>query len=72
MKYGYKRNVPLPFGEAVEKVRNELSEESFSFHLLHRFTEGKRYFSFVSVLHIYDVMSFFLDSNSSLSISPFA
>ncbi|OGG83046.1 hypothetical protein A3A42_03355 [Candidatus Kaiserbacteria bacterium RIFCSPLOWO2_01_FULL_55_25] len=29
MKYGYKRNVPLPFGEAVEKVRNELSKEGF-------------------------------------------
>ena len=27
MKYGYKRNVPLSFGEAVEKVRNELSKE---------------------------------------------
>ena len=29
MKYGYKRNVPLPFGEAVEKVRGELSKEGF-------------------------------------------
>ena len=29
MKYGYKRNVPLPFGEAVEKVRGELSQEDF-------------------------------------------
>ena len=29
MKYGYKRNVPLPFGEAVEKVRSELSKEGF-------------------------------------------
>jgi len=29
MNYGYKRNVPLPFGEAVEKVRNELSKEGF-------------------------------------------
>src|SRR3989338_3255704 len=29
MNYGYKRNVPLPFGEAVEKVRSELSKEGF-------------------------------------------
>jgi len=29
MKYGYKRKVPLPFGEAVEKVREELSKEGF-------------------------------------------
>ena len=29
MKYGYKREVPLPFGEAVEKVRGELSKEGF-------------------------------------------
>src|SRR3989338_8512100 len=29
MNYGYKRNVPLPFGEAVEKVRSELAKEGF-------------------------------------------
>lgn len=29
MEYGYKRNVPLPFGEAVEKVKIELSKEGF-------------------------------------------
>src|SRR3989344_3362528 len=29
MKYGYKRKIPLPFGEAVEKVRSELSKEGF-------------------------------------------
>src|SRR3989338_7508999 len=29
MKYGYKRKVPLPFGEAVENVRSELSKEGF-------------------------------------------
>ena len=29
MEYGYKRKVPLPFGEAVEKVREELSKEGF-------------------------------------------
>src|SRR3989344_1011944 len=29
MKYGYKREVPLPFGEAVEKVRGELTKEGF-------------------------------------------
>ena len=29
MNYGYKREVPLPFGEAVEKVRGELSKEGF-------------------------------------------
>ena len=29
MNYGYKREVPLPFGEAVEKVRSELSKEGF-------------------------------------------
>ena len=29
MNYGYKRNVPLPFGEAVEKARSELSKEGF-------------------------------------------
>ncbi|MBI5457848.1 DUF302 domain-containing protein [Candidatus Kaiserbacteria bacterium] len=29
MKYGYKRKVPLPFGEAVEKVRGELAKEGF-------------------------------------------
>jgi len=29
MEYGYKRKVPLPFGEAVEKVRGELSKEGF-------------------------------------------
>ena len=29
MNYGYKRKVPLPFGEAVEKVRGELSKEGF-------------------------------------------
>ena len=29
MNYGYKREVPLPFGEAVEKVRGELTKEGF-------------------------------------------
>ena len=29
MKYGYKRNAALPFGEAVEKVKSELSKEGF-------------------------------------------
>ncbi|MEK7156522.1 MAG: DUF302 domain-containing protein [Patescibacteria group bacterium] len=29
MNYGYKRNVPLPFGEAVEKVKSELAKEGF-------------------------------------------
>ena len=29
MEYGYKRKVPLPFGEAVEKVRGELTKEGF-------------------------------------------
>ena len=29
MKYGYKRKVPLPLGEAAENVRSELSKEGF-------------------------------------------
>jgi len=29
MDYGYKRKVSLPFGEAVKKVRSELSKEGF-------------------------------------------
>ncbi len=29
MKYGYKRKVPLPFREAVEKTRTELAKEGF-------------------------------------------
>jgi uncharacterized protein (DUF302 family) len=29
MNYGYKRNVSLPFAEAVEKVKSELSKEGF-------------------------------------------
>ncbi len=29
MNYGYKRNVPFPFGEAVERVRAELLKEGF-------------------------------------------
>ena len=29
MKYGYKRKVPLPFGEAVEKMKSELAKEGF-------------------------------------------
>src|SRR3989338_6959533 len=29
MKYGYKRYAPLPFVEAVEKVKSELAKEGF-------------------------------------------
>lgn len=29
MKYGYKRNIPLSFAEAVEKTKKELEKEGF-------------------------------------------
>ena len=29
MNYGYKRKVPLPFGEAVKKAKSELAKEGF-------------------------------------------